>query len=263
MLKFVPVHITNSHKHSSMKVTPIEIRQKSFEKVFRGYDREEVDAFLLSLSQEWERVIDENKESRIKLELADREVRKLREVENTLYKTLKTAEDTGSHLIEQANKSAELQMKEAQVKADSIIREARSRANQMVQDADMKARHTLEEALKELKSLERDCRAVENQRENLLADLRTIVNDVLEKLNRIDAKGNRISFESKIDQVRTFLEERPQPPSYNVPEREAVPNNPAPSRPSAENRVHGPENQANAQPGNSVKNSSFFDELGS
>src|SRR5689334_10007246 len=104
-----------------MKITPIEIRQKSFEKVFRGYDKEEVDAFLLSLSQEWERVIDENKEYRIKLEVAEREVKKLREVETSLYKTLKTAEDTSTHLVEQATKSAEMQMKEAQVKADSLL----------------------------------------------------------------------------------------------------------------------------------------------
>ena len=39
-----------------MKITPIEIRQKTFEKVFRGYDKEEVQAFLQSLSQEWERL---------------------------------------------------------------------------------------------------------------------------------------------------------------------------------------------------------------
>ena len=29
-----------------MKVTPLEIRKKSFEKVFRGYDKDEVNAFL-------------------------------------------------------------------------------------------------------------------------------------------------------------------------------------------------------------------------
>ena len=40
-----------------MKVTPIEIRQKDFNKVFRGYDKEEVDAFLKSLSQEWEKLM--------------------------------------------------------------------------------------------------------------------------------------------------------------------------------------------------------------
>ena len=51
-----------------MKITPIEIRQKTFEKHFRGYDKEEVNAFLLTLSQEWERLVDENKESRFRLE---------------------------------------------------------------------------------------------------------------------------------------------------------------------------------------------------
>ena len=45
-----------------MKITPIEIRQKVFEKKLRGYDKDEVQAFLQSLSNEWERVLDENKE---------------------------------------------------------------------------------------------------------------------------------------------------------------------------------------------------------
>ena len=45
-----------------MKITPLEIRQKTFEKSFRGLDKDEVNAFLLSLSHEWERMLDENKE---------------------------------------------------------------------------------------------------------------------------------------------------------------------------------------------------------
>ena len=59
-----------------MRVTPLEIRQKTFEKHFRGYDKDEVNGFLLTLSQEWERIVDENKELRIKLEATDREVTK-------------------------------------------------------------------------------------------------------------------------------------------------------------------------------------------
>ena len=45
-----------------MKITPLEIRQKTFERTLRGYDKDEVNAFLLSLSQEWERNSDEIKE---------------------------------------------------------------------------------------------------------------------------------------------------------------------------------------------------------
>ena len=57
-----------------MKITPLEIRQKAFEKGFRGYNPDEVNAFLQSLSQEWERSVDEGKELRIKLEACEREV---------------------------------------------------------------------------------------------------------------------------------------------------------------------------------------------
>jgi len=46
-----------------MKITPLEIRQKDFEKKMRGYDKDEVNAFLQSLSQEWERTLDETKEA--------------------------------------------------------------------------------------------------------------------------------------------------------------------------------------------------------
>ena len=60
-----------------MKITPLEIRQKTFEKAFRGLDKEEVEAYILSLSQEWERVLDENKEYKIKLEASQKEVEKI------------------------------------------------------------------------------------------------------------------------------------------------------------------------------------------
>ena len=111
-----------------MKITPLEIRQKTFEKSFRGLDKDEVNAFLLSLSHEWERMLDENKETKIKLEQAEKEVQKLRDVESTLYKTLKTAEDTSANVIDQANKTAELHMKEIQISSEAIMNDAKIKA---------------------------------------------------------------------------------------------------------------------------------------
>lgn len=246
-----------------MKITPIEIRQKSFEKVFRGYDKEEVDGFLLSLSQEWERIIDENKEYRIKLEMAEKEVKKLREVETSLFKTLKTAEDTGAHMIEQANKSAEMQMREAQVKADSILREARSKAQYMVQEADGKAKQALQETIAELKALEKDVRIIENQKDNLITELRSIVTDISEKVNRIEAKSSRISFDSKVNEVKSFLEQRAEPPRYAIPENDShmsyshqVTATPLPEP------AQTPQSQA-AEPKQPNSGGSFFDEIGS
>src|SRR5688572_25779506 len=113
--------ILNFSKAQVMKITPLEIRQKTFEKAFRGLDKDEVHAFLLTLSQQWERMNDENKDLKMKLEVANRDVQKMREVESSLYKTLKTAEDTGNNMMEQASKSAELQLREAQLKADQLL----------------------------------------------------------------------------------------------------------------------------------------------
>ena len=119
-----------------MRVTPLDIRQKTFEKNFRGYEKDEVNAFLLTLSQEWERILDENKELRIKLEATEREVTKLREVESSLYKTLKTAEDTGANVIEQARMAADLHLRESQMQAEGILNEAKTKARNTIEESD-------------------------------------------------------------------------------------------------------------------------------
>ena len=55
-----------------MNITPLEIRQKVFEKKLRGYDRDEVAAFLNSLSIEWEKLNDQAKELQYKLTASEK-----------------------------------------------------------------------------------------------------------------------------------------------------------------------------------------------
>ena len=72
-----------------MRITPLEIRQHTFTKSFRGYDSESVDGFLLSLSQEWERISEDMRQTKFNLEVAEREILRMKEIENSLFKTLK------------------------------------------------------------------------------------------------------------------------------------------------------------------------------
>jgi cell division initiation protein len=167
-----------------MRITPIEIRQKTFEKNFRGYEKDEVNAFLLTLSQEWERIQDENKELRIKLEATEREVTKLREVESSLYKTLKTAEDTGSHLIEQARVTAELHLRESQLKAEAMLSEAKSKAKDTIEESDVRAKEIVEQMEDRLKQLVENYKKLESSREDLLSDLKRLANEMLERVER-------------------------------------------------------------------------------
>lgn len=167
-----------------MRITPIEIRQKTFEKNFRGYEKDEVHAFLLTLSQEWERLSDENKELRIRLEATEREVTKLREVESSLYKTLKTAEDTGAHVVEQARVTAELHLKESQLKAEALLNEAKSKAKDTIEESEVRAKEIVAEMEDRVRLLVDNYKKLESAREDLLSDLKRLANDMLDRVER-------------------------------------------------------------------------------
>ena len=175
-----------------MRITPLEIRQKTFERTLRGYDKDEVNGFLLSLSQEWERTIDETKDLRLKLESCEREVAKLREVETSLFKTLKTAEDTGANVVEQANKEGQLMLREAQLQAEAVLNEARDKAKNAIEEADAMSKQWLGEMEDNLKALVIQYKTVEAQRNNLVDDLKRLASEVLDRTER--AKNSATEF---------------------------------------------------------------------
>ncbi len=187
-----------------MKITPLEIRQKDFEKKLRGYDKEEVQAFLQSLSNEWERMMDENKELRIKLEQAEKEVQKLREVETSLFKTLKTAEDTGANLVEQANKAAELHMKETQMKAEGMLNESKSKAKAIIENAEQEAKEIINEVQEGVKELEQNHKTIEAHRDSLIKELMNLASDLVERVEKTDKKKGDFKLEDQIKRVRNL-----------------------------------------------------------
>lgn len=202
-----------------MNITPLEIRQKEFDQKFRGYDKEEVNAYLLSLSKEWERLQDEAKEFRIKLEASEREVQKLREVESSLYKTLKTAEDTGANMIEQATRSAELHLKETQMKADTLMHEAKEKARNIIERAEAKARDIIESMNEEVRTQEEQFRKVEELKDNLLDDLRRIAGNTLDRADKFASESRKGAVDEEVKRAKSTYrsykdlgnEEKPAP----------------------------------------------------
>ncbi len=168
-----------------MKITPLEIRQKTFERTLRGYDKDEVNAFLLSLSQEWERMNDEIKELKMKFDNSEREVSKLREVETSLFKTLKTAEDTGANVVDQAKKTAELHVREAQISAEAMLNEARSKAKNTIEEAEVMSKQMLGDMEDNLRNLVQEYKALESQRNNLVDDLTRLASEALDRAERV------------------------------------------------------------------------------
>ncbi|WP_460503469.1 DivIVA domain-containing protein, partial [Hymenobacter agri] len=192
-----------------MKLTALDIRQKTFEKSFRGVDRDEVQAFLTTVSQQWERMGDENRELRLKLEHAQQDVQKMREVESSLYRTLKTAEDTGNNITEQAQREADLRIREAQFQAEGMLSEARQRAREIVDGAYQQAEKTVADMQREVGGLGQECQRLEQQLDSLVRDLHHLASDALDKVEKARSrpKGGTAAILSRAARVQV---ERPK-----------------------------------------------------
>lgn len=189
-----------------MKITAIEIRQHTFDKVMRGYKPEDVDAFLSSLSQEWERTSNDHKMLKMQLDIAEKELSKLKEVEMTLFRTLKTAEDTSTQITDQASKAAEQHVAEARQKADEMLSEARKRSAMMVQDAENQARYLKDNILNDIKAMEYDFNALEKYKENLGVQIRALAANAIDSVDRFEKKFAKQDLKGKIDEVSTQIE---------------------------------------------------------
>jgi len=194
-----------------MKITALDIRQKTFEKAFRGLNKEEVEAFLVTLSQQWERMGDESRELRLKLDHATQEVSKMREVETSLYRTLKTAEDTGNSITEQAQREAELRIREAQLKAEQLLADARQKARAVVDDAYKQAEKTIAEMQTEVNGLGQQCQGLENQLEGLVRDLQRLAADSLDKVEKVKARP-KASVAAILSRAASVKVNRPDSP---------------------------------------------------
>ncbi len=195
-----------------MKLTPLDIRQKTFEKSFRGIDKDEVQAFLNTLSQQWEKMQDESRELRLKLDHAQQDVQKMREVESSLYRTLKTAEDTSAAITEQAQRDADLRIREAQLQAEQLLAEARQRARALTDESQQTAEKIVADMQREVASMGQNCQRLEQQLDTLVRDLHHLATDALDKVEK--ARGRAKTGPAAIlSRAAAVQVERPKEPA--------------------------------------------------
>ncbi|MDP2983030.1 MAG: DivIVA domain-containing protein [Candidatus Latescibacter sp.] len=109
-----------------MNLSPLDIRKHEFKKTFRGFDPDEVMAFLDIVSMEYENLVLQNTMLSEKLVMTENHLKKYREIENTLQEALMSAERVREDTIKNAKNQADLIVREAEIKAASIVEEGRS-----------------------------------------------------------------------------------------------------------------------------------------
>src|SRR5512136_886452 len=138
-----------------MRITPLDIQQKQFPMKFRGFDVEEVYAFLEVVREEMEDLLRENASLKEQVHRSENQIKEYRDMETTLRETLMTAQQMVEEYKTNARKEAELLIREAEMKSDSLLREAQEKVVKIHEDiVDLKGirRHFKEEVKRLIES---------------------------------------------------------------------------------------------------------------
>jgi cell division initiation protein len=114
-----------------MNLSPLFIKKQEFEKSMRGYNVEEVQAFLDKISSEMEELISKNEQLQSEVERLNREVEEFRQIEKKLQDDIQKAKETSAQALDSAKKQSALIIKEAEVKASQMIQNAEEKVNVM------------------------------------------------------------------------------------------------------------------------------------
>jgi cell division initiation protein len=117
-----------------MKITPLDIQQKRFARAVRGYDRDEVEAFLSLAAGAFEDLIKEVHALREDAQRKDDEIAGHRGRERALQETLVTAQRASEEIRESARREGEITIAEAELQAEKIVQGAHQRFVRIVDD---------------------------------------------------------------------------------------------------------------------------------
>lgn len=187
-----------------MPLTPADVHNVAFKKPSigkRGYDEDEVDAFLDVVEAELARLIEENAELKTKSDA----VAGGHTVPLTKAATAEAPMSTGeahtaaARLLGLAQETADKLTSEARSEADRVTGTANAEAAKAVADAKSQAEALLSDATARAEAVERDSRT---KADNLDREAKSRYEETLGKLD-----NDRVGLEKKIDDLRGYERE--------------------------------------------------------
>ena len=126
-----------------MRLTPLDIQGHRFSRRFNGVDPDEVEAFLRTVSDDYESLLRESQRTTDELRQVQKRVEELASSEKLLQETLLTAQSMGEDIRHSAVRESEVLIREAEVQGEKILDAAHRRASKLAEDIrEMKALRT-------------------------------------------------------------------------------------------------------------------------
>ncbi|HEV8306995.1 MAG TPA: DivIVA domain-containing protein [Methylomirabilota bacterium] len=118
-----------------MRLSAMDIRQQQFGvKLIRGFDPQEVDAFLEEVADDWEDLVKENNLLKEQLATLEDRTRDLEGREKTLQETLITTQKMAEEFKENSRRAAEIVLREAQLQAEKLLEETRQEQGKLMSE---------------------------------------------------------------------------------------------------------------------------------
>lgn len=165
-----------------MKLTALDIRKQEFNRTFRGFDTEEVEAFLQMVSTQWQEMMDEVRRLEEKVREQEFKLDHYMKVEEALEEALKTARETSRRSLENAEQRAKQIVEEAEHKASLVTGEAEQQARKTVEEARQQAAESLRHGETERHQLQREVQRIATRRNEIVARLRAFLMSEMELL---------------------------------------------------------------------------------
>lgn len=108
----------------NMLLTSMDITNKEFKKVIRGYDSEEVDEFLEKIAEDYEELYKENSALKEQVFVLKDKIEHFSKMEYTIQNTLLLAQNAADQAKQSSQKEAELIIKNANDSAQRILDKA-------------------------------------------------------------------------------------------------------------------------------------------
>jgi len=156
-----------------MIISSNDIKKRDFRKSLRGYDVDEVDAFLETVSHHYEKLLIENRNQTEKIKSLLQDIDIYRENELNLQKAIVKSHDLGEEIIANAKRQSDVIIREAELESRNI--------KQNIEDEILAKKQELEE--------------IKQKNEKTFEDLKNYLSDKLNELEEFYKNRKIIKME--------------------------------------------------------------------
>lgn len=174
-----------------MPIRPIDIRRKEFRNGFRGYDSNQVDDFLDTVADEFERNYNENQRMREETNSLRERLQQFEDLEGSIRAALVHAEQAANDLRRSANREAEDVRQGARRDAELTVRDAQARSHQMLADSSSR-----------IERVQDSYEALQDAKKSFANDFRHLLKtymDMMENMEVSSAKEIEASLRERLD----------------------------------------------------------------